>query len=118
MVARQIKSQPGRSERHHPNGNAISVNERTCAMTNHAIPHSAVTGHSTSHGLLASLYRNWNARRQVRRLQDKENHILDDIGVTRDELDWASQLPLTANAAIELHQVSYRRRKEQQFMWL
>ena len=64
------------------------------------------------------LFRNWRARRQIRKLQDHDDRVLDDIGVTRDEVAWASYLPLAANAARELEQASYRRRKEEQLKWL
>ncbi len=67
---------------------------------------------------LSELWRNWKARRQVKRLQDRSDHLLDDIGVSRDELSWASQLPLTVNAALALEDRAYRRRKEQRHMWL
>ncbi len=87
-------------------------------MTDQAIPRTDTLGERASNGKLAHLYRNWKARRQIRLLQDRDEKILDDIGVTRDELSWASRLPLTVNAAIALKDVSYRRRKEQQLMWL
>jgi len=38
--------------------------------------------------ILARLWRNWLARAEVRRLEDLDDHILSDIGVTRDEIRW------------------------------
>ncbi len=67
---------------------------------------------------LSTLWRNWKARRQVKKLQDRRDETLDDIGVTRDELSWASRLPLTVNAALALEDRAYRRRKEERHMWL
>ena len=67
---------------------------------------------------LCTLLRNWKARRAVRKLADRDNALLDDIGVSRDEVAWAARLPLSQNAAQRLQDVSYRRRKEQQLMWL
>lgn len=67
---------------------------------------------------LSTIYQNWKARRAVLKLQDRDDHLLEDIGVTREEIAWAAQLPLTDNAARRLEDVSYRRRKAQQFMWL
>ena len=55
-------------------------------------------------------YRNWLARRQVRRLATYETRILTDMGVTRDEILWASRLPLNVNAAWELRHRSRTRR--------
>ena len=77
-----------------------------------------ITGHKVPLSGLANLWRNWKARRHVSKLQDCEERILDDIGVTRDELSWASRLPLTVNAALALEDRAYRRRKEARHMWL
>jgi uncharacterized protein YjiS (DUF1127 family) len=51
---------------------------------------------------LAARYRNWRARRSVRNLLELDDRMLADIGVRRDEVAWASQLPLAVNAALEL----------------
>jgi uncharacterized protein YjiS (DUF1127 family) len=67
---------------------------------------------------VATLWRNWKARRQITKLQDCGDATLNDIGVTRDELSWASRLPLTVNAALALEDRAYRRRKEERHMWL
>lgn len=67
---------------------------------------------------LRRLYHNWKIRRQITRLQDRSDRVLDDIGVTRDELSWASQLPLTVNASLALEDRAYRRRKAQRQMYL
>ncbi|MDH3741141.1 MAG: DUF1127 domain-containing protein [Hyphomicrobiales bacterium] len=87
-------------------------------MTNQAISQTQSGRVATVRFTLATLYRNWKARRQVRRLQDREDRILDDIGVTRDEITWASHVPLSLNAACELERAAYRRRKEEQMKWL
>ena len=86
--------------------------------TNNAISHPGVISRQDSKLTLAALYRNWKTRRHIRRLQDLDDRILDDIGVTYDEVVWASHLPLRINAALALEKTAYRRRKEQQLMWL
>ena len=86
--------------------------------TNNAISRTGVTSRLDSKPTLAGLYRNWQTRRQIRRLQDLDVRILDDIGITFDEVVWASHLPLKINAALALEKTAYRRRKEQQLMWL
>ena len=56
------------------------------------------------------LFHNWKTRRNVRALETYDQHMLDDIGVTRDEIHWASHLPLSLNAAWELRHRSRTRR--------
>ncbi len=55
-------------------------------------------------------YHNWKTRNQVRNLAHYEQRMLDDMGVTRDEVVWASRLPLSLNAAWELRHRSRTRR--------
>ena len=64
---------------------------------------------------LSRLVGNWFIRRKVRALGDQDDHILNDIGVRRDEILWAARLPLTVNAAIALHDRSCRRRQIEGF---
>jgi hypothetical protein len=40
-----------------------------------------------------------------------DEHLLDDIGITRADVRWASGLPLTVNAALELEERATRRRR-------
>lgn len=70
----------------------------------------AATGFSLSY-----LFRNWRTRSKVRALHDLDDRMLADIGVRRDEIIWASYLPLTANAALELENAAFRRRKKHRF---
>lgn len=57
------------------------------------------------------LLRNWRARRSVQKLESYDDYILRDIGVTRDEIRWATSLPLSVNAALALEEKAFRRRK-------
>jgi uncharacterized protein YjiS (DUF1127 family) len=61
---------------------------------------------------LRNLIRNWKAKRRVVRLSDHDEHILRDIGVTREEVQWAAGLPLTTNAALALEERAFKRRHE------
>lgn len=83
-----------------------------CTMTDCTIQQvrPAATGFS-----LSGLFRNWRARSKVRALHDLDDRMLADIGVRRDEVIWASYLPLTANAALELEEAAFRRRKKRRF---
>lgn len=58
------------------------------------------------HDFIRSLQRRW----QLYRMQSLEDHLLDDIGVTREELEWAIRLPLSTNAALALRERAARRR--------
>lgn len=60
----------------------------------------------------ARLFRNWMARRAVLRLLEHDDHLLRDIGVTRDDVRWAAGVPLTMNAALALEERSFKRRRQ------
>ena len=64
---------------------------------------------------LSNMLRNWRARSKVRALHDLDDRMLADIGVRRDEVIWASYLPLTVNAALELENAAFRRRRRSRF---
>lgn len=63
----------------------------------------------------ATRYRNWRARRNVRNLLELDDRMLADIGVRRDEVAWAAQLPLAVNAALELEAAAFSRRRHNRF---
>ena len=60
--------------------------------------------------LLRRVSRNWKAKRRIAVLADFDDYMLRDIGVTRDEIQWAAGLPLTVNAAVALEERAFRRR--------
>ncbi|MEQ9042088.1 MAG: DUF1127 domain-containing protein [Silicimonas sp.] len=51
-------------------------------------------------------------RKGFNRLLDLDDHILDDIGVLRHEVEHASRLPLSVDAATELRRMSLERRRK------
>ena len=53
---------------------------------------------------------NWKSRSRIRALTEYDSHMLEDMGVTREEVFWAARLPLTVNAAWELRHRSRKRR--------
>ncbi len=59
---------------------------------------------------LRRVKRNWDAKRRIAALADFDDYMLRDIGITRDEVQWAAGLPLTVNAALALEERAYRRR--------
>lgn len=54
--------------------------------------------------LLRRLIGNWRARRAVAQLDRLDDFLLRDIGVTRRDVLWAAELPLTCNAALALEE--------------
>jgi len=59
---------------------------------------------------LRRVTRNWKAKRRIAALSNFDDYMLRDIGITRDEVQWAAGLPLTVNAAIALEERAFRRR--------
>lgn len=51
-------------------------------------------------------------RRHFNRLLDLDDHMLKDVGVTRGEVEIASRLPLSADAATALRRMSLERRRQ------
>ena len=60
---------------------------------------------------LSDRIRQMHRRRGLRRLLDKDDEILDDIGVTRGEIQIATDLPLSVDAASALYRMSLERRR-------
>lgn len=60
---------------------------------------------------LRRVTRNWKAKRRIASLGGFDDYMLRDIGVTRDEVQWAAGLPLTVNAAVALEERALRRRQ-------
>lgn len=84
----------------------------TCLpLTNQAAARNEIFSRNQNRTQISRLLHNWNVRRKVRALDDQEDHILDDIGVQRDEIQWAARLPLTVNAAIALDDRASKRRQ-------
>ena len=50
-------------------------------------------------------------RRKLKRLLDLDDHMLKDVGVTRGEIEVATNLPLSTDAATELRRMSLERRR-------
>lgn len=75
-------------------------------MRNYAIHQAEVSGSLPGTGILARYYRNWKARRAVAKLDHLDDFLLRDIGVSREDIFIASQLPLTLNAALALDEAS------------
>lgn len=79
-------------------------------MRQYALHQAMALEQAQGQSIFAKAFRNWKARRQVTRLQDLDDHILYDIGVTREDIAWAAGLPLADNAAQFLERRATQRR--------
>ena len=80
-------------------------------MRDYALNRATNLGEAGGRSIFHRLARNWQARRRVVNLQSYDDYLLRDIGVTREEIQWAAGLPLTVNAALALEERAFRRRK-------
>lgn len=62
-------------------------------------------------GLLGR-YRNWRRRAMLNRLENLDDRMLEDIGITRLDLVWARSLPLTRNPLSALDAVARDRTRQ------
>lgn len=66
--------------------------------------HRQTVSHLPSYGTIfepvVRLYTAWLRRRRFARLRALDDRHLDDIGLTRDEVEWGMRLPLRENAAL------------------
>lgn len=60
---------------------------------------------------LKALFRNWINRRQLRKLSELDDYLLQDIGVSRTDLENIANLPLAYNPATELVRIRNRGRR-------
>lgn len=58
---------------------------------------------------LRRLFANWFRRRSLRRVEELDDHILRDIGVSRDDLRAALRMPLEVDPYQELQRRLRRR---------
>ena len=58
---------------------------------------------------LATLFANWQARRDVARLENCDDGVLRQSGLTREDVRRALRLPLTENSRLALDQYALLR---------
>jgi uncharacterized protein YjiS (DUF1127 family) len=81
-----------------------------CVMRDYALNQAISTGEYGVVSFARRLVRNWKAKRRIAALGNFDDYMLQDIGITRDEVQWAIGLPLTVNAAVALEERAFRRR--------
>jgi uncharacterized protein YjiS (DUF1127 family) len=59
---------------------------------------------------LAQVFRTWRTRRKLVKMTDLDDHILDDIGVSRSDIHAVLDLPFSHNPALELQRIAQRNR--------
>ena len=84
-------------------------------MRDYALNRAAFHEEANQPSIVRRLLRNWKARRRVANLQNFDDHMLADIGVTRDDVQWAQGQPLTVNAALALEERAFKRRHDASF---
>jgi uncharacterized protein YjiS (DUF1127 family) len=82
-----------------------------CVMRDYALNQAISRGEYGVVSFARRLVRNWKAKRRILALGDFDDYMLADIGITRDEVQWAVGLPLTVNAAVALEERAFRRRQ-------
>jgi len=56
-----------------------------------------------------TLFRNWRARRQMAALAKCDDRLLKELGIIRDDVIWAMQLPLSQNSQLALEGCAFMR---------
>jgi uncharacterized protein YjiS (DUF1127 family) len=79
-------------------------------MNDYAYHMAETSGSLAGHGILARLWGNWRARKSVAKLQQLDDYMLRDIGITRDQVLWAKNQPLRINASLALEECARQRR--------
>ena len=81
-------------------------------MRDYALNRAISLEEGNGFSLISRVWRNWQARKRVVSLSSYDDYMLKDIGVTREEIQWAAGLPLTVNAALALEERAFRRRHD------
>jgi uncharacterized protein YjiS (DUF1127 family) len=67
-------------------------------MNDYAQHQASFSGGMTGEGIIARFITNWQAKRAVKNLWQLDDHMLNDMGLTREEVAWAITRPLSINA--------------------
>jgi uncharacterized protein YjiS (DUF1127 family) len=80
-------------------------------MREYALHQASQEFHGLLFGNLRRAAKNWFKRRMVRQVQDLDDYILKDIGLSREDVTQALDLPLAYDPIIELERRLDRRRR-------
>ncbi|MBL8789004.1 MAG: DUF1127 domain-containing protein [Rhizobiales bacterium] len=76
-------------------------------MKNYALHQAEFNGFAPGAANLATYFRNWQARRAVRALEKLDDHLLRDMGVSRECIRTALRMPLDTNPALYLENLCH-----------
>lgn len=76
-------------------------------MRDYALNHALAT--ESIGASLLTLFRNWQARRELATLAHDSELILKDMGISQGDLRWVLQLPLSHNPRLALENLRFRR---------
>lgn len=79
-------------------------------MTDHSLSRAESLGLTQSFSGLRRLATNWMKRRRLYKVYDLDDHLLDDIGYSREEVFTALHLPLTVDPVWDLNRRAQARR--------
>ncbi len=80
-------------------------------MNDYAHHQAQVSGSLEGEGIISRLIHNFQARRTVKQLSQMDDYMLQDLGVTREDIYWAYSRPFYVNAANALEERSSSRRR-------
>lgn len=79
-------------------------------MRDYILNQAETSGKTFTFPALHRMIGNWRKRRQLRQLEQLDDHVLMDIGLTRDELIRVQRVPLALDPVSELLNVRPARR--------
>jgi uncharacterized protein YjiS (DUF1127 family) len=71
-------------------------------MRDYILTQAQSAGKTFTFPALHRIVENWRKRRQLRQLEQLDDHVLMDIGLTRDELIRVQRIPLAVDPVTEL----------------
>lgn len=87
-----------------------------CFTTDYTCVNRTTYGWQKARTLMNRLFKKWSMRRQNKRervalkeLSALDDSLLKDIGISRGDVNWASKLPSSVNASVELEIIARRR---------
>jgi uncharacterized protein YjiS (DUF1127 family) len=81
-------------------------------MRNYALTRAISLEEGNGFSIITRLWRNWQARKRIEDLRTYDDYMLRDIGLTREEVQWAAELPLTVNSTLALEERAFKRQHD------